>query len=45
MAVITGKRTVQAVIFDMDGLMVDTEGIYWTVGREMAREFGKEVSD
>ncbi len=35
----------QAVIFDMDGLMIDTEGIYWAVARQMAREFGKEVSD
>jgi len=35
----------QAVIFDMDGLMIDSEGIYWTVARQMAREFGKEVSD
>jgi HAD superfamily hydrolase (TIGR01509 family) len=34
-----------AVIFDMDGLMIDSEGIYWAVGRQMAREFGKEVSD
>ena len=35
----------QAAIFDMDGLMVDTEGIYWAVGRQMARENGREVSD
>lgn len=35
----------QAVIFDMDGLMIDTEGVYWAVGRQMAREFGKEVSN
>lgn len=35
----------QAVIFDMDGLMIDSEGIYWAVARQMAREFGKEVSD
>ena len=34
-----------AVIFDMDGLMIDTEKIYWSVGRQMAREFGKEVQD
>ena len=34
-----------AVIFDMDGLMIDSEGIYWAVARQMAREFGKEVSD
>ena len=35
----------QAVIFDMDGLMIDTEGVYWTITRQMAREFGKEVSE
>lgn len=35
----------QAVIFDMDGLMIDSEGIYWAVARQMARECGKEVSD
>jgi HAD superfamily hydrolase (TIGR01509 family) len=34
-----------AAIFDMDGLMVDTEGIYWAVARQMAREYGKQVSD
>src|SRR5690349_7249201 len=35
----------QAVIFDMDGLMIDSEGVYWAVGRQMAREFGRTVSD
>ena len=35
----------QAVIFDMDGLMIDSEGIYWAISRQMARENGKEVSD
>ena len=35
----------RAVIFDMDGLMIDSEKIYWAVGRQMAREFGKTVSD
>jgi HAD superfamily hydrolase (TIGR01509 family) len=35
----------RAVVFDMDGLMIDTEGLYWAVGRQMAREFGKEVQD
>lgn len=34
-----------AVIFDMDGLMIDSEGIYWAVARQMARDVGKEVSD
>ena len=35
----------RAVICDMDGLMIDSEKLYWAVGRELAREFGKEVSD
>jgi HAD superfamily hydrolase (TIGR01509 family) len=35
----------RAIVFDMDGLMIDSEKVYWAVGREMAREFGKEVSD
>ena len=35
----------RAVIFDMDGLLIDSEKIYWRVGREMAREFGKTLSD
>jgi HAD superfamily hydrolase (TIGR01509 family) len=34
-----------AIVFDMDGLMIDSETVYWAVGRELAREFGKEVSD
>ena len=29
----------------MDGLMIDSEGIYWAVARQMARERGKSVSD
>ena len=35
----------RAIVFDMDGLMIDSERVYWAVGRELAREFGKEVSD
>lgn len=35
----------RAIVFDMDGLMIDSEKVYWAVGRQMAREFGKEVSD
>ena len=35
----------RAIVFDMDGLMIDSEKIYWAVGREIAREFGKKVSD
>ena len=39
------RRAVRAVIFDMDGLMIDSESVYWEVGRRMARSFGKEVTD
>jgi HAD superfamily hydrolase (TIGR01509 family) len=35
----------RAIVFDMDGLMIDSEKVYWAVGRELAREYGKEVSD
>lgn len=35
----------RAIVFDMDGLMIDSETVYWAVGHEIAREFGKEVSD
>lgn len=35
----------RAVVFDMDGLMIDSEKVYWAVGRQIAREFGTEVSD
>lgn len=35
----------RAIVFDMDGLMIDSEKVYWAIGREIAREFGKEVSD
>jgi len=35
----------RGIVFDMDGLMIDSEKVYWAVGRQIAREFGKEVSD
>ena len=36
---------IRALIFDMDGLMVDTEPLYWDVARTLARNCGKEISD
>jgi len=39
------RRAVRAVIFDMDGLMIDSESAYWEAGRRIARSFGKEVTD
>jgi len=35
----------KAVVFDMDGLMIDTERLYFEVERVIARDFGKEVKD
>ncbi len=36
---------IRAIVFDMDGLMVDTEELYWQVGRALAAEYGKTVSN
>lgn len=35
---------VQAAIFDMDGLMVDTEGLYFRSESEVARRYGKHFT-
>jgi HAD superfamily hydrolase (TIGR01509 family) len=35
----------RAIVLDMDGLMIDSERIYWDAGRYIARQYGKEVSD
>ncbi len=34
----------EALIFDMDGLMIDSERLYWAVEKGIARQFGREVS-
>lgn len=34
-----------ALIFDMDGLMIDSERLYFAAEREMAAHFGKEIRD
>jgi HAD superfamily hydrolase (TIGR01509 family) len=39
------RKNVRAVIFDMDGLMIDSESAYWEAGRRIARSFGKEVTE
>jgi HAD superfamily hydrolase (TIGR01509 family) len=35
---------VKGLIFDMDGLMIDSERLYFQVEREMARAWGKDVT-
>jgi HAD superfamily hydrolase (TIGR01509 family) len=35
----------RAILFDMDGLMVDTEPLYWEVARELAAAHGTTCSD
>ncbi|HOQ37636.1 MAG TPA: HAD family phosphatase [Acetivibrio sp.] len=37
--------SIKAIIFDMDGLMIDSERLYFDVERALARNYGKEVSD
>lgn len=36
---------IRALIFDMDGLMVDTEPLYWDVERRLAAQHGKTLAD
>ena len=33
------------LIFDMDGLMIDSESLYWAAGRQLARDYGKTCPD
>ena len=38
-------RTIKAVAFDLDGLMFNTEDVYWKVGCELMRRRGKEYTE
>jgi len=35
----------EALIFDMDGLMIDSERLYWEVEKDLARSYRKEVTE
>jgi HAD superfamily hydrolase (TIGR01509 family) len=39
------RQRLSALIFDMDGLMIDSERLYFAAEREMAAHFGKEIRD
>ncbi|MDH7513361.1 MAG: HAD family phosphatase [Clostridiales bacterium] len=39
------RPEVKALIFDMDGLMIDSERLYFDVERQIARRYGKEVKN
>jgi HAD superfamily hydrolase (TIGR01509 family) len=39
------RRVCEGVIFDMDGLMIDTEPIYWSAWRDTCSAFGYSLSD
>lgn len=36
---------IEALIFDMDGLMVDSERLYWQVEKSISRRYGREVQE
>src|SRR3954447_20091376 len=36
---------IRAIIFDMDGLMIDSETLYWAAGRTVAARYGKTVQN
>jgi HAD superfamily hydrolase (TIGR01509 family) len=38
-------RVYKALIFDMDGLMIDSERLYWEVEKDIARSYGRKVGE
>jgi HAD superfamily hydrolase (TIGR01509 family) len=42
---VTWPHTIRAVAFDMDGLMVNTEELYFEVGQTILRRRGREFTD
>ena len=43
---VTGiKNNIQGIIFDMDGLLVDSEKLYWQANIQAAHEFGLDIPD
>ncbi len=39
------SRKIKAVAFDLDGLMFNTEDVYWKVGSELMRRRGREYTE
>ena len=37
-------RKLRAIVFDLDGLMFNTEDLFWHVGTELLRRRGSELS-
>ena len=42
---VPGVSAYKALIFDMDGLMIDSERLYWQVEKDIARSYGREVRE